>query len=214
MSPPRPAAPWYVHPTQDAVAWERLRAGTGLAFAVVNVADGPGDPSDPYYRDALAPGCATPLFGYVDVGYGTRSAGRVLDDARVWRERYDIRSVMLDQVPSAPGKGAWSLDVIDRLRRDGVERVALNPGTVPHPDVVGAGDVTCVFEGAASTYLTARFPEWLAAIDPARVWHLVHSCPAGLQPNTHALAGRRGAGLCWVTAGRMPNPWSTLQERW
>ena len=214
MVTPRPAAPFYVHPLEAPDAWARLRAGTGLAFAVVNVADGPGDDRDDAYRAALAPGCATPLVGYVDVAYGRRPVAAVLADAAAWRSQWGVRSVMLDQVPSAPRAGAWSLDVIDALRAQGAERVVTNPGTVPHPELLDAADATCVVEGGPRTHAAACFPAWLRAVDPARVWHLLHSCPAPLQPAALALAGRRGAGLAWATAGRLPNPWARLQERW
>lgn len=211
---PRLAAPWYVHPAADPVAWARLREGAPLAFAVVNVADGPGEPDDPYYPDALAQ-VATPLVGYVDVGYGRRPRSAILQDAGAWRERYGCTGVMLDQVPSDERSGAWSLDILDALRTSGCDRIVANPGTVPCPALLTACDVTCVFEGNLNAYLRWRSPSWVAAVaGPGRIWHMVHSCPEWLQPAVARRAGRRGAGLVWTTAGTLPNPWSTLQKRW
>ena len=209
-----PAAPWYLHPAQDPGAWQRLVAGGGLEFAVINVQDGPGGSRDEAYATSLADGCATPLVGYVDVAYGTRSLGTILAEAAAWRSLYQVTAVMLDQVPSVPRQGAWSLDVVDELRMAGVSCVMLNPGTVPHPDLVRNADVTCVFEGSSAAYLRAHFPRWLTRDDNRAVWHLVHSCPPGWQNLVCGLAGRRGAGYVWATAGTLPNPWCRTQESW
>lgn len=210
----RPAAPWYLHPAEDPEAWRRLVAGCGLEFAVINVHNGPGAATDPAYAEALTDGSATPLVGYVDVSYGRRPVGAVRADAAAWRDRYGVRAIFLDQVPSTVREGAWSLDLVDGLRADGCDLVALNPGTVPHPDVVRVGDVTCVFEGTGREHRRATFPPWLNAEGDRKLWHLVHSCPPRRQPAAARRAARRGAQLAWATAGTLPNPWRQLQERW
>ena len=210
---PRPAAPWYLHPAEEAASWELLVRGCGLAFAVINVHNGPGKALDGYYAAALEQGCGTPLAGYVDVAYGARSVGQTLRQAEAWRRWYGVRSVMLDQVPSVPRQGGWSVDVVDALRNAGCERVLLNPGTVPHPDLVEAADVTCTFEGSWRDYSRAR-PAASDAADRCRTWHLVHSCPPQSQSRALELASARGVGHAWVTAGILPDPWSHPQERW
>ncbi|WP_162143179.1 spherulation-specific family 4 protein [Granulicoccus phenolivorans] len=210
----RPAAPWYVHPSQDAAAWRRLVEGCGLAFAVINVHNGPGTEPDPAYRAALADGSATRLLGYVDVAYGARPVRAVLAEAAEWRARYDVRAVFLDQVPSTLRAGAWSLEVVDALRAADCELVALNPGTVPHPDVVRVADVTCVFEGTVGQHARAQYPAWLNASRESGVWHLIHSCPPWRQQAALRRAARHGAQFAWATAGKPPNPWQQLQKRW
>ncbi|MEA5154280.1 spherulation-specific family 4 protein [Raineyella sp.] len=205
----RAAAPWYVHPLEAPAAWERLRAGrAGLAFAVVNVSDGPGPATDGCYREALT-GVATPLLGYVDVAYGRRSADAILADLAAWQDRYAISAVMLDRVPPR-ASGRWRLGVIDRLRAAGAVAVVVNPGCPAPADLLHRADVTCVVEEAWPQYRSRPVPP--AGVPPARVWHLVHACPPEQQPAAHALAEAAGAGLCWTTAGRLPNPWRTLQE--
>ncbi len=205
----RAAAPWYVHPLEAPDAWELLRAGrAGLAFAVVNVSDGPGHGTDGCYREALA-GVATPLVGYVDVAYGRRSADAVLADLGAWQDRYAISAVMLDRVPPR-ATGRWSLRLIDRLRGAGASTVVANPGCPAPVELLHRADVTCVVEEAWPQYRSR--PASPAHADPARVWHLIHSCPPERQSGARSLAEAGGAGLCWTTAGRLPNPWRTLQE--
>ena len=66
---PTPAVPWYIHPAQAPLAWQRLAEGAfGFGFVVVNIENGPGrGPQDPYYREPLARG----------VENGRASRGRV-----------------------------------------------------------------------------------------------------------------------------------------
>lgn len=207
----RRAAPWYLHPLESPAAWERLRTGeAGLAFAVVNVANGPGTGVDDGYRHALTD-VRTPLVGYVDVAYGHRSSDSVLADLAAWQEQYAVTAVMLDQVPPL-ASGHWHPGVIDRLRSSGATAVVVNPGCPASAELILQADVTCLAEMAWSTY--ARHNRGPAGVDPARVWHLIHSCPRARQPEAVARAEASGAGLCWTTAGEPPNPWRTLPESW
>lgn len=205
---PQSAAPWYLHPVTDPAAWARLRAGTvGLGFAVVNVDSGPGERLDPDYREALA-GVATPLVGYVNVAYGRRSSAAVLADFGAWQERYGVHGVMLDQVPVAPA-GQWRLELIDQLRAAGAGLVVANPGCPVAAELVLRADVTCVAEMGWAAYQEHEAPD--PGAEPARVWHLIHSCPPRWQAEALARAAAGGAGWVWATAGRLPNPWQTLQ---
>ncbi|WOQ18658.1 spherulation-specific family 4 protein [Raineyella sp. W15-4] len=205
------AAPWYVHPLEAPAAWERLRAGeAGLAFAVVNVADGPGREVDGSYREALT-GVGTPVVGYVDVAYGDRTGDAVLADLAAWQERYAVTAVMLDRVPPVASRH-WRPKVIDRLRSAGATTVVANPGRPASDELVLRADVTCVAEMAWPTY--ARHSPGVTAAEPGRVWHLIHSCPPDQQPDAMARAEAGGAGYYWTTAGRLPNPWRILQENW
>lgn len=207
----RRAAPWYLHPLQDPSAWDRLRTGSvGLDFAVVNVANGPGDAVDACYRDALV-GVRTPLIGYVDVAYGRRERAAILRDVDAWREYYGVTGVMLDQVPTRM-QGRWRPSLIDRIRAAGTSFVVANPGCATPGSLLRRADVTCVSELDWAAY--ARLLPDPAPAGPERIWHLIHSCPVDQQPAAVALAGARGAGFCWATAGTLPNPWQVLQEVW
>ncbi len=210
----RSAAPWYVHPAEDPAAWQRLVGGSELAFAVVNADNGPGPAADPYYGPALAGGSRTPLVGYVDVAYGSRPRPQIMADVQTWADRYGVTSVMLDCVPAELTAGHWSLGLVDELRAAGVQQVVANPGRPPAPELLSAVDVTCVAEYAWDFYRTWQPPHWLSDYDPARIWHLIHDVPVSEQQQARELAGRRGAGFVWPTAGRLPNPWSTLPGTW
>lgn len=211
----RAAAPWYVHPAADPEAWRRLVVGGRLAFAVVNVASGPGrSATDPYYSRSVLAQSRTPLLGYVSVRYGNRSGDEVRRQAQEWRDWYGITGVMLDETPSVVSTGAWSLRLVDRLRADGASKVVLNPGTIPAPELVAAADVTCVFEGSWQSYRELRLPRWIRRVDPDRQWHLVHSCPRRRLRTVRRWAERRGAGHVWATPGAPPNPWEVLPEEW
>ncbi len=210
----RPAAPWYVHPAEQPSAWDRLRAGTDLEFAVVNVHNGPGQPGDPYYAAALAGACATRLVGYVPVGYGKRPLGEVLRDVRHWRDWYAVTGILLDEVPTRERQGHWTLDTITLVRACGADFVAVNPGAPPHPGLILAADVTCVTE----TYWE-RYRDWepdaaLRDLPAERQWHLVHSVPPERLACVFAMAAARGAAFAWSTTGRLPDPWSSLPDRY
>lgn len=209
---PRPGVPWYIHPAEDPLAWQRLAAGDyGFAFAVINVSSGPGAiPDDDYYGPALADGLGTPAVGYVTVDYGHRPFEQVLRDAQHWQKWYSVHSVMLDCVPTSARSGDWSLDWIERLRDAGVETVIANPGAVPDPHLVMAADVTCVAEDDWNAYTTLELPGWLRAMPAERQWHLVHGVPLERLSEVPTLAAARGANFSWSTDHVMPNPWERL----
>lgn len=214
MNIPRLAAPWYLHPAEHPDAWARLRVGGLLSFVVVNAANGPGLQPDPYYEDALGRPSRTPMLGYVDVGYGDRPASVVRREAMAWAEWYGVTEVMLDRVPSQARRNSWSLDVIDQLREDGATKVVANPGTVPVPELVAQADITCVVEDSWEAYQRLDLPRWLRSGDPARQWHLVHSCPVRCLQSVHRLASARGAGFVWASPGTVPHPWGQTPEGW
>ena len=203
----RLAAPWYLHPALDGDAWQAMRAA-GLAFAVVNVHNGPGSGPDPDYATVLRPASTTPLISYVDVAYGGRPFRDVCDDVRRWSDLYGITGIFLDQVPETEALGDWRIGRVDELRALGCDRVVANPGTPPAVAVIREADVTCVIETDWTSYHLQRLPEFLADEDPDRQWHLVHSVPAWADVDIVRTAAERGAALSWATRGRLPNPWA------
>ncbi|MCA1783998.1 MAG: spherulation-specific family 4 protein [Intrasporangiaceae bacterium] len=203
------AAPFYLHPAAEPVAWRALLGGRlDLDWAVVNVADGPGGGYDEhYYGPALAGGCLTPLVGYVDLAYGRRPLADVLDDVAAWPSWYGVRDVLLDCTPAEDV--ADVLATVTAVRAAGAARVVLNPGRVPDPAIQACGDVTCVIETDWRTYPTLDH-----AAGPGVTWHLVHSVPATQLAAAWASTVRRGADHAWVTDGRLPNPWRVLPTGW
>lgn len=209
----RLAAPWYLHPAVAPDAWWRLLAGSELAFAVINPANGPSV-GDPYYSPLLATGSHTPLLGYVDVGYGSRPRADILDDVTAWLDSAPVVGIMLDCVPPGPSQGLWDLGLIARVRALGAHLVVANPGMPPDPRLVWEADLTCVAEFDWATLRSWRPPAWIADMDAGRLWMLVHDVPAREQSEALRRVAELGAGYGWVTSGTIPDPWSVLPERW
>ncbi|MDO5683813.1 MAG: spherulation-specific family 4 protein, partial [Propionibacteriaceae bacterium] len=173
----RTAVPFYLHPAEHPTAWQALLSGRlDVAFAVVNVFDGPGQDVDPYYAPVLAEPREVPLVGYVDVAYGARPTAEVLLDAERWSHWYGIDAVMLDRVPTVPQVDHWTFGTMDALRESGARLVVANPGTVPDLGLLEVADVTCVME-VGWDLVGDGMPLPTVDAPPAKVWHLVHGVP-------------------------------------
>lgn len=236
MSAPRAAVPLYVHPVVDSALWERVLRPGAADLVVVNVDSGPGHAPDPVFAEALhardhsarddnarhdnARDHSAPatLLGYVDTDYGRRDMHDVRAEARLWRDRYGVTSVFLDQVISGAGPdGRVDVDALvaftdlaHELRRDGVAMLAGNPGTVPHPRVLRLLDVTCVRETDLETHLTAPAPP-VPDVDPARLWHLIYDCPPERVRDAVERSAELGAGFVGLAADGLPHPWGSVE---
>lgn len=236
MSAPRAAVPLYVHPVVDSALWERVLRPGAADLVVVNVDSGPGHAPDPVFAEALhardhsarddnarhdnARDHSAPatLLGYVDTDYGRRDMHDVRAEARLWRDRYGVTSVFLDQVISGAGPdGRVDVDALvaftdlaHELRRDGVAMLAGNPGTVPHPRVLRLLDVTCVRETDLETHLTAPAPP-VPDIDSAKLWHLIYDCPPERVRDAVERSAELGAGFVGLAADGLPHPWGSVE---
>lgn len=219
MNTPRAAVPLYSHPVADSALWDKVLRPGAADLVVVNVDSGPGHDTDRAFTDALRThdaGPGTTVLGYVDTDYGRRATDDILREARLWRERYGVTSVFLDQVVSGSGPaGQPDLDaligftrLVDALRRDGVDTLAGNPGTVPHPRVTRILDITCVRETDLHTHLTAPAPT--PDVDPGRLWHLIYDCPPELAREAVARSAAMGAGLVGLAPDGLPHPWGSV----
>lgn len=207
--------PAYVHPAADPVAWERLVAWAPFVRAVVlNVHNGPGDPSDPYYPRVVQAlrAAGVRILGYVDTDYGRRSAADVSADVDAWVARYTVHGIFLDQTAS-------TLDLLDHYsdlalacRSRGADFVALNPGTTPHPGYLDLANVTVTFEGTWADYPGLAEPSWVRALPARRFAHLVHEVPDAKLGSAVRLAAGRHVGSVMVTTGSGANPWEVLPE--
>lgn len=208
MRPPRLAIPWYLHPAEDPSAWTALVAlAPRPSFVVVNVHDGPGDPADPYYPAALAQLRRVRVLGYVDVDYGDRAPAEVRDEVLQWLSVHKVGGVMLDRLPATAASTERCAEYVTDARRAGAGFVAGNPGVEPQLGHLAMLDVTCVFEGEAALYADFRPSPRLSRVPRARVWHLVHGCPAAELTALSGRAARLGAGHAFVTDRTMPHPW-------
>ncbi|WP_432943042.1 spherulation-specific family 4 protein [Kribbella sp. CA-253562] len=204
----RLAVPWYVHPAEDPEQWRRLAAlGDRVEFAVVNVADGPGQPGDPYYPQALAMLRAhgIRLLGYVDVDYGRRGAAHVAADVESWRTLYGVDEIMYDQVASGLEGLGQNRILAMVARRAGVRTLVANPGVEPCAELFGLFDITCVFEDDAAAHGRVEPP-----VTTARRWHLVHGVPVEELERVEERARDLGAELVFVTDRPAPHPWDRL----
>jgi hypothetical protein len=211
----RLAVPWYLHPAEDPRQWAELmrQAQLGrIAFAVVNVANGPGAADDAYYPGGLAAlrEGGVPLHGYVDTAYGARPPRLVMDDIAVWKERYDVEGIMFDQVSADPANLSYYRPIAAFARQIGIEVVVGNPGVVPHLDYLEIFDVSCVFENVDAVHRRLTTMHASGDIPPERLWHLVHEVPPfGFEAVLERVASQ-GVALAFATDRTGANPWCGL----
>lgn len=216
MSALRAGVPLYLHPADDAELWERVLAPGAADVVVVNLDSGPGDRPDPVFTEALR-GAPRSVHGYVDTAYGDKSIDDILDAARRWRQHHGVQSVFLDQVISGigpdgrPDIGALAVltALVSVLRNDGVQRIAGNPGTVPHRWVLRQLDLTCVRETDLETHLSTPSTP-LPDVAPSRLWHLIYDCPADRVDEVLFRSHELGAGLVGVAPDGLPHPWGSV----
>jgi hypothetical protein len=201
--------PAYGYPTEAPGLWAGLcQSPALLEAAIVNVHDGPGCVVDPNYTSAIAElrAAGVPMAAYVDLGYGGRSSGEVLKDARVWSSRYGIEALFLDQVPSA-----WSpqlAHLADRLRSAGSTRLIANPGTSAAPGVAALFDLVVEREHAGTAW-----PERSHTTGSDTAW-ILHGTPPSELERVLARAEARGVTAIWVTDLDGPNPYRALPSYW
>ncbi|MGH3239794.1 MAG: spherulation-specific family 4 protein [Spirillospora sp.] len=196
-----------------AVDWAAL-ADPRLGTVVLNVHNGAGSIRDRGFA-ALAHRMANagvPLAGYVDTAYGARPAREVEDEMARYRRWYGIRRAFLDQVSALPGHVLQYRHLVMGLRSRGVSYVVLNHGTYPDAAYARLADLLVAFEGPWSAYQHVRVPAWAARLPAERFCHLVYAAPPSVLAGTLALAGRRNAGVVYVTDRAGANPWSGLPE--
>lgn len=216
MIPPRAAVPLYLFPASDPETWEAVLAPGAADLVVVNLDSGPGRHPDHVFTAALGTPTAA-VHGYVDTAYGARTVDDIRADARLWRRRHGVSSVFLDQVVSGTGDdgridaGALAslTGLVAALRDDGVQRIAGNPGTTPHPWVLRLLDVTCVRETDLATHLADPSPP-LPYISPCRIWHLIYDCPPHRAEEAIARSVALGAGLIGIATDGLPHPWGSV----
>jgi hypothetical protein len=194
--------------------WAALTAAArvgAVGIVVVNPASGVGTGPDPAYRRACAALTETPgvlVAGYVDTEYGARPGAEIVAEARAYAERYGIRGVFADQVPSGRDHLPASTALAADLRAAGLGPLLLNPGVRPDEGYLEIADVVVTFEGSWETYRAQRPVEDRSG--RARRWHLVHGTPVGVVPATREWVRLAGADHGYVTDRRLPNPWNRL----
>ncbi|MFI0479062.1 spherulation-specific family 4 protein [Actinomadura sp. 9N215] len=196
-----------------AVDWAAL-ADPRLGTVVLNVDNGVGGVRDRGFA-VLAHRLAAagvPLAGYVDTAYGDRSARDVEEEMTRYRRWYGIRRAFLDQVSALPGHVLQYRRVVVGLRSRGTSYVVLNHGVYPDPAYARLADLLVTFEGPWSAYQHVRAPAWAMRMPAERFCHLVYAAPQAVLARALARAGRRNAGVVYVTDRAGANPWNGLPE--
>jgi hypothetical protein len=205
--------PCYFHPAESPELWARLaQCADVVRFAVVNPHNGPGVVEDPSYVAQVhnLHRAGIRAIGYIDTAYGQRPLAEVVEEAALYRDRYGLRGVFLDQ-------GATSLALVSvyeqyllGLRVAGMRFVVLNPGTFPHPAYVDLVNVTVTFEGTWNDYRRLRVPAWSLKKPASRFCHLVYDVPPAIAANPAECVIARHAQTACLTTGTPPNPWDRL----
>lgn len=89
----------------------------------------------------------------------------------------------------------------------------LNPGAPMPQCFEHSADTLLTYESDYVTYTGAGFVgnTWTPT-DPRKLWHIIHTVPAGKEAEVAALALSRGAGMVEITDDIMPNPYDTLPD--
>ncbi|MFI6700496.1 spherulation-specific family 4 protein [Streptomyces sp. NPDC050509] len=217
---PRPAAgagglglgvPGYAHPLVAPVEWAELtRPATPLHWAVLKVADGPGDRPDPHCLDAAGrlTNARLRVLGHLDLAYGGRPHEEIVTDARRFLDWYRVGGFYLDRCPAGRAE-------LPRVRRttatleallDGAPGGAadggylvLGHGIHPHPGYAVAADQLVTFSGPWSDYRWSQAAAWTAEYPPERFVHLVHGVPRTHLDEALRIARWQGAGTIFFT---------------
>jgi chitodextrinase len=227
----RLAIPAYFYPGGDGAAlWQRL-TGPGTGIAVANPFSGPGKTRDPNYATAIAAARAAgvTVLGYVPTGYlGTTGrttrlgettpaawSAQVQQDVETWYRLYGgdgLGGIFFDEVQNVCGYASAyrELDRHTKAWHRGAFTV-INPGIETERCYADIGDVSLTFESAYESYVDWTPPAWHRALDPRRLWHLVHGTGTLDRLDTAMrLSAQRNAGYVYVTPDVLANPWDTL----
>ncbi len=195
---------FYPGPKWDGLLSEKPR------LVVINPANGPGAAINAAYAAQVgrAKAAGSAVYGYVHTKYGARPAAEVKLDIDRHVNWYGVQGIFVDTVSVDPVLLPYYADIAGHARGRGCT-VAFNPGTRCLEQHAQMADYVMCSESDAATYRARTAAPW-EALYAARMWHVVHSCPAADMPAVVALARTRAVGLLWVTDDVMPNPYDTL----
>ncbi|WP_103500976.1 MULTISPECIES: spherulation-specific family 4 protein [unclassified Streptomyces] len=214
-------APGFAHPMVAPLEWAELaRADVPLRWAVLDVADGPGQRPDGFVAAATAGlrvrGRA--VLGRLALRGGSRPPAEVLRDAERYLEWYRPDGFYLDQCPGGPGELAAVRRLTATLRalRPGL-RLVLGHGAHPCEGYVEAADQLVTFRGRWREYRWSQVAQWTARHPAERFCHLVCEVPRARLGEALRVARWQGAGAFYLTdrlASGGVDPWSALPGFW
>lgn len=213
--------PGYAHPLLAPVEWAELsRPGTPLHWAVLNVADGPGDRPDPHCLEAAGRlknvfkaaerssslrggGRATGgrVLGHLDLRHGSRDFGEIVSDAHRFLDWYKVDGFYLDRCPTDRADLPEVRRVTATLEAvlDGEAHLVLGHGAHPYPGYAEAADQLVTFCGPWTDYRWSQVAEWTADHPPEKFVHLVHGVPRSHLDEAMRIARWQGAGTIFFT---------------
>ena len=207
------AVPAYFYPVGHEEDWQILTAGRHpLRYVVVNPHDGPGAATDPAYQAVTSrlSKARVRMLGYVDTDYGSRSVDDVIADARLYRERYNITGIFLDQTSSGIDMLTHFENYSVALRTVGTRFIVMNPGTYPHRGYFRIANQIVCFEGTWKKYRDLEPPDWSLNIPAPRIAHYVWAVPPAFATDPVAAVGQKHVGTIVLSTRKLPNPWGGL----
>ncbi|RDG30447.1 spherulation-specific family 4 protein [Streptomyces corynorhini] len=212
-------APGYAHPLLAPVEWAELtRPGTPLHWAVLNVADGPGERPDPHCLAAAGrlTNAGARVLGHLDLAYGARPFGEIAADAGRFLDWYRVSGFYLDRCPAGRAELAdvrRMTAVLEAMLDDGPGSppeqahgraydggyLVLGHGRHPYPGYAGAADQLVTFCGPWTDYRWSQAAPWTADYPAERFVHLVHGVPRTHLEEAMRIARWQGAGTIFFT---------------
>ena len=199
--------PGYAHPLLAPVEWAELsRPGTPVHWAVLNVADGPGERPDPHCLEAAGKlrNGGVRVLGHLDLRHGSRPFGELVTDAQRFLDWYKADGFYLDRAPAdradlpAVRRLAATLEAL----RDDKAHLVLGHGTHPYPGYAETADQLVTFSGAWTDYRWSQVAEWTADYPAGKFAHLVHGVPRTHLEEALRIARWQGAGTVFMTDRR------------
>ncbi|MFE5618257.1 spherulation-specific family 4 protein [Streptomyces sp. NPDC056524] len=196
--------PGYAHPLLAPVEWAELtRPGTPLHWAVLNVAEGPGDRPDPHCLEAAGrlTNAGVKVLGHLDLRHGSRDFGEIVSEAHRFLDWYKVDGFYLDRAPTDRADLPEVRRVAATLEAvlDGEAHLVLSHGTHPYPGYAEAADQLVTFSGAWTDYRWSQVAEWTAEYPPEKFVHLVHGVPRSHLDEAMRIARWQGAGTIFFT---------------
>ncbi|MEV7420254.1 spherulation-specific family 4 protein [Streptomyces sp. NPDC089919] len=211
--------PGYAHPLIAPVEWAELaRPGTPLHWAVLNVAEGPGQRPDPHCLEAVARlrEAGGTVLGHLAMRDGERSFGELVSDAHTFLDWYRVDGFYLARTPADRAGLDPVRRVTDTLRGMAAGlRIVLGHGTHPYAGYAETADQLVTFSGGWADYRWSQVAEWTAEHPPERFCHFVHGVPRTHLEEALRVARWQGAGTIWFTdRPGGGDPWAGMPGYW
>lgn len=227
----------YINPLADPSSWDRIISyDTGkLSLVVANILNGPDYVVDTAWKDVIDRSHASgkTVLGYVRTGYCGVSqqafktrlgsgvladwAAQIAQDVDMWYALYgdSIGGIFFDEGWPECGDNNMYSEFYAMVNRNTKRKhpgayTVLNPGSPMAQCFEDTMDTLLTFESSYTQYTTAYVPNDWTPTDPRKIWHIIHTVPAGNVAEVAALSKTRGAGLVEITDDVMPNPYDNF----